>query len=116
MSTVNIEDKKKARTAVVVWVAVLCIYSDNQLVLPLVFKWDLNDWTYSVAKGLLLFSIVYAGFFIVVPLTLTKGWGTIKKLGFFLPMAAAMVSVVFWYHPLHCRSSHRGLRIHALTL
>lgn len=64
--------------------------------IPLAFGVNLHDWTYSGQKGLLLFSIVYAGFFIVVPLWLTKGWGLVKKPGFFVPMLAACVSVVFW--------------------
>jgi hypothetical protein len=58
---------------------------------------NLHSWTYSDAKGLLLFTVNYAGFFLILPLLLTKGWVTFKKPSFFVPVAAAAVSVVLWY-------------------
>jgi hypothetical protein len=69
------------------------------LLIPLIFGFNMHDWTYSNAKGLLLFSINYAGFFLILPLVLTKGWGTVKKPNF-IPVAATAISVVLWY-PLH---------------
>jgi hypothetical protein len=91
------ETKKKARQAIIIWLLFFASILIINLLIPFAFGLNLHDWTFSAEKGLLLFSIVYAGFFIIVPLTLTKSWGTVKKPAFFIPMVAAMLSVVFWY-------------------
>jgi membrane protease YdiL (CAAX protease family) len=97
MDSVDVQSKnKKAHQAITVWLLFFASALIINLLIPLAFGLNLHDWTFSGSKGLLLFPVVYAGFFIVVPLVLTKGWATVKKPSFFVPMAAAMVSVVFW--------------------
>jgi hypothetical protein len=91
------EEKKKAKQALIVWLLFFVSVLIINLLIPFALGLNLHDWTYSSTKGVLLFSVIYAGFFIVVPLTLTKGMGTVKKPGFFIPMLAASISVVFWY-------------------
>jgi hypothetical protein len=91
---------QKARQVLVVWVAFFAATLSFNLLIPLALGFDLHEWTYSTAKGLLLFSVDYAGFFVVVPLVLVKGWRTVRKPAFLIPMLAAAVSVVLWY-PIH---------------
>lgn len=93
-------NKKKARQALLVWSLFFAATVTINVLIPTGLGINLHDWTYSNAKGLLLFSVNYAGFFLIVPLVLTKGWRTFKKLSFIIPVAAAAISVVLWY-PLH---------------
>lgn len=90
-------NKKKARQALLVWSLFFAATVTINVLIPTGLGINLHDWTYSNAKGLLLFSVNYAGFFLIVPLVLTKGWRTFKKLSFIIPVAAAAVSVVLWY-------------------
>ena len=94
------EDKKKAHQAILVWVLFFGATVAINLLIPLALGLDMYSWTYSNAKGLLFFSTNYAGFFLVLPLILTKGWKTVKKPSFIIPLAVAAVSVVLWY-PIH---------------
>jgi len=97
MVAIDLKEKnKKARQAIIVWLLFFASALIINLLIPIALGLNLHDWTYSGSKGLLLFSVVYAGFFIVVPLVLTKGWSTVKKPGFLVPMLAATVSVVLW--------------------
>ena len=91
---------RKARQAVFVWIGFFVATVTLNLLIPFAFRFDLRAWTYSTLKGLLLFSVNYAGFFLVIPLLLTKGWHIVRKPAFLVPLAAAAVSVVLWY-PLH---------------
>lgn len=93
-------NKKKARQALLIWSLFFAATVTLNVLIPLVLETNLRDWTYSNAKGLLLFSVNYAGFFLVLPLVLTKGWRTFKKPSFIIPVSAAVLSVVLWY-PLH---------------
>lgn len=99
-SSDSVEIDKKARQAVYIWIAffVATVLINGTILYAIGI--DTYAWTYSTLKGLLLFTVDYAGFFLVVPLILTKGWKTIRKPSFLLPMAAAAVSVVLWY-PIH---------------
>ncbi len=66
------------------------------LLVPFLFGFDLRGWSSSDAKAFLLFVVDYAGFFLIVPLLLVKGWRVFKRLSFIVPLAAAAVSVVVW--------------------
>jgi hypothetical protein len=89
------EEKKKAQQAIIVWLLFFASASIINLLIPFALGLNLHDLTYSSTKGLVLFSAVYAGFFIVVPLALTKDMGKVKKPGFFIPMLAASVTLFF---------------------
>jgi hypothetical protein len=90
-------NKKKARQALIVWSLFFAATVTINVLIPIALGTNLHDWTYSDAKGLLLFLVNYAGFFLIVPLVLTKGWRTFKKPSFIIPVVAAAVSVVLWY-------------------
>jgi hypothetical protein len=92
--------KKKAKQALIIWAFFFAVTVALNLIIPIALGLNLHDWTYSNAKGLLLFSINYAGIFLILPLLITKGWSTFKKPSFIIPVAATAVSVVLWY-PLH---------------
>jgi len=92
--------KKKAKHALIIWACFFLVTVSANLLVPFAFHLNLHEWTYSTTKGLIIFSVNYAGFFLILPLLLTKGWMTFKKPSFFLPVAAAAVSVVLWY-PIH---------------
>jgi len=89
--------KKKASQAFLVWVLFFTATVSINLLIPFALRIDLHAWTYSSQKGLILFSVDYAGFFLVLPLLLTKGWYTVRKPSFLIPLIAAAVSVVVWY-------------------
>lgn len=89
-------NKKKARQALLIWSLFFFATVSINVLVPIALGINLHDWTYSDAKGLLLFSVDYAGFFLIVPLLLTKGWQTFKRPSFIIPVAAAAVSVVLW--------------------
>ena|GEM_PF-2386546 len=97
METNTQNKRKNARQAFIVWLLFFATAITINIGLPLALGLDLHAWTYSPLKGLLLFGVIYAGFFIVVPLTLTKGWSQVKKPTFLVPMVAAMFSVIIWY-------------------
>jgi hypothetical protein len=97
LNTEEYQDRKNARQALVIWVLFFASTAAINLLLPFAFGFSFRDWTNSDAKGLLLFSIDYAGFFLVLPLVLTKGWRTFKKPGFAIPVTAAAISVVLWH-------------------
>jgi hypothetical protein len=88
--------KSKARQALLVWVLFFAATFTINLLIPFFFGFDLHDWSFSNAKRLLVFSLDYAGFFLIVPWMLTKGWGVFKKPSFMVPVAAAAISVVIW--------------------
>jgi hypothetical protein len=92
--------RSKARQAFIVWILFFTTTVAINLIIPLIFGLNLHDWTYSNAKGFLLFSINYAGFFLILPLLLIKGWNTFRRPSFIVPVAFAAVSVVLWY-PIH---------------
>ena len=85
-----------ARQALLVWVFFFVATVAVNLLIPLVFGFDLHDWSFSSTKGFLIFAVDYAVFFLIIPLILTKGWTIFKKPSFLVPVAAAAVSVVIW--------------------
>jgi hypothetical protein len=89
--------KKKASQAFLVWVLFFAATVSINLLIPFALRIDLHAWTYSNQKGLILFSVNNAGFFLVLPLLLAKGWSTVRKPSFLIPLTAAAVSVVVWY-------------------
>jgi hypothetical protein len=92
--------REKAYQTLLIWTIFFAQTILINILIPISLGLNLYDWTFSKAKGLLLFSGSYAGFFLVLPLLLTKGWQTFKKPNFIIPVIAAAVSVVLWY-PLH---------------
>jgi hypothetical protein len=89
--------KKKARQALLIWGLFFAATAATNLLIPLALGINLHDWTFSGgAEGLILFSVDYAGFFLILPLVLVKGWSTVKKPSFLIPMLIAAVSVIFW--------------------
>ncbi len=91
------EGSRRARQAAIVWILFFIATVSINVLIPIAFGMNLHSWTYSNAKGFLFFSVNYAGFFLIVPLILTKGWRTVRKPSFIIPLALAAVSVVLWY-------------------
>jgi hypothetical protein len=91
------EEKRKARQAILVWILFFSATVAINLLIPVALGINMYGWTYSSAKELLLSSAGYAGFFLILPLILTKGWKTVKKPSFVIPLAAAAVSIALWY-------------------
>jgi len=61
--------------------------------LPFAWGADLHAWTYSLAKDILIHSLIYAGMFLVVPLLLTKGWQTVRRMNFLVPLSVAVLAI-----------------------
>ena len=61
--------------------------------IPFILGFDLHTWTYSQLKEAAFNLIIYGGLFLVVPLTLTKGWAIVRRPSFFLPLVAAVLAI-----------------------
>ena len=62
-------------------------------VFPIIFRLDTYTWTYSAAKSILFRFFIYGGVFFLLPLLLEKGWQTILRLEFLLPLVVAMIGI-----------------------
>jgi len=100
VSDSRLDNRLKAKEAIRIWLLFFAATLMMNLIIPLVLRIDLYNWTYSNAKGLLLFSVNYAGFFLFLPLVTTKGWMIVRKRSFIIPLIPAALSVVLWY-PFH---------------
>ncbi|TLN02138.1 hypothetical protein FDZ71_13245, partial [bacterium] len=56
---------------------------------------DLRAWAFS-KESLFVTSLIYAGVFWVAVLIVIKGWHTVRKSGFLIPMLIACVGFVLW--------------------
>ena len=90
------EKSRAFRQAVLLWVvffAALVIFNGT---VPFALGADLRVWTASPLKSMLFGLLFYSVLFMAVPLTLIKGWQTVRRPGFAIPMAAAMLGITFW--------------------
>jgi len=88
----NLEIRKRAHKALIIWLFFFIATLSINPLIPVALGLNLHDWPYSNPKGLLLFSVDYAGFFLVLPLLLTKGWKTFKKPSFITPVVTSAVN------------------------
>lgn len=63
---------------------------------------DVYRWTYSTIKDVLYRFFIYSIIFLVIPLIIVKGWKTVRKIDFLIPLIAAVVAIPFnlYYIPV----------------
>jgi hypothetical protein len=87
----------KFRNAVALWLVFITVNIIINGTVPFMLGADMRAWTTSTAKSLLYPLLLYGGIFLVVPLLLVKGSGTIKKPTFLIPLIVALVSIELWH-------------------
>ena len=61
--------------------------------IPFILGFDLHTWTYSPLKDVAFNLIIYGGLFLVIPLVLTKGWATVRRPAFLIPLIIAVLAM-----------------------
>jgi hypothetical protein len=92
------ERDRRAWQALAVWVVFIVLLVLVNGTVPFMLGVDVRAWTSSLAKAIAFDLIFYAGFFLIVPLILTKGWKTVRQPAFLLPLLVAVIGIGL--HPL----------------
>lgn len=92
------EKDRRAGQALAVWVVFIVLLVLVNGTVPFMLGVDVRAWTSSLAKASAFDLIFYAGFFLIVPLILTKGWKTVRQPAFLLPLLVAVIGIGL--HPL----------------
>ncbi len=91
------EKSRQFRQAVLLWAIFFVLFVIFNGTIPFALGMDLHAWTASPVKSVLLGLVFYAGIFLAVPLILVKGWGTVRRPAFLLPLCLAMLGIAFWH-------------------
>ncbi len=89
--------RRQFRQALIVWCVFIVLAVLVNGTIPFALGADLHAWTASPAKSVLLAFVFYAMLFLAVPLVLIKGWDTVRRPAFLLPLGLAMLGVTFWH-------------------
>jgi len=90
---VQTEPTARAKQALIVWGIFILVLVLLNGTIPFLLGADLHAWTSSTFKSVIFDWVLYAGFFLIVPLVLTKGWATVRQPGFLIPLMAAAIGV-----------------------
>lgn len=91
------EKNRQSNQAIIAWCVFFALLVLVNGTIPFALGVDLRAWTASPIKSLLLGFIVYGVLFLVVPLVLIKGWDTVRKPAFLLPLILAVLGITFWH-------------------
>src|SRR5512135_2890360 len=99
MTTANDQPSNLHRTrqALILWGIFFALVVLFNGTIPYLLGVDLHAWTGSPIKSVLLAFVFYAVLFLAVPLILIKGWDTVRRSGFLLPLGFAMLGITFWH-------------------
>ncbi len=91
---------RQFRQALIVWgVFILLVVLLNGTI-PFALGMDMHAWTASPLKTVIFSFVFYAMMFTAVPITLVKGWETVRQQGFLLPLCLAILGITlalrFW--------------------
>lgn len=83
----------RSMQALYVWgvFIILAVIFDGTI--PFILGFDLHKWTYSPLKDIAFNFSVYGCLFLVVPLVLEKGWATVRRPDFFIPLCVAVFAM-----------------------
>lgn len=96
---VNNESASPTRLALqafFVWLGYMVVNVLHHGTVPFVLGADLSEWVYSPEHLLLTGFLVYGMIFLVVPLILVKGWPTVRKPAFLIPLLLAVAAATLW--------------------
>lgn len=85
--------QRQSMQALFVWGVFIALAVIINGTIPFILGFDLHTWTYSPLKDVTFNFIVYGGLFLVVPLVLTKGWATVRRPAFFVPLILAVLAM-----------------------
>lgn len=89
----TIDIQRQAMQALYLWGVFITVAVIINGTIPFILGFDLRTWTYSPLKNVAFNLIIYGGLFLVVPLVLTKGWATVRRSAFFLPLIMAALAM-----------------------
>ncbi|MGZ7067581.1 MAG: hypothetical protein ACXVHT_04715 [Methanobacterium sp.] len=89
----NNSSENQFKLAIKVWILfiILAVLINGTILFAL--GYDLHNWTYSIYKGFLFYEVIYIALFLIVPLILVKGWETVKKADFLIPLIIIVVAI-----------------------
>jgi hypothetical protein len=93
MQTESMEINRRAKQALIVWGAFIVLNVLFNGTIPFLLGKDLYTWTNAPLKSLLFNVVQYGIMFLVVPLILTKGWGTVRQPAFLLPLLLGILGL-----------------------
>ncbi len=89
---------REFRQALLLWICFFVLVVLLNGTIPFALGVDLHAWTRSGAKSLLIGFVIYSVLFLAVPLLLIKGWPTVRRPDFLLPLIVAMLGITFWHY------------------
>lgn len=89
----KIDVQSQAMQALYLWGVFIALAIIINGTIPFILGFDLHAWTYSPLKSVAFNLIIYGGLFLVIPLALTKGWATVRRPAFFLPLIVAVLAM-----------------------
>ncbi len=90
-------DRSRAfRQALLLWICFFILVVLLNGTIPFALGVDLRAWTESPLRSRLFGFLLYSVMFLALPLLLTKGWTTVRRPDFLLPLLAAMLGITFW--------------------
>lgn len=92
-SNSQLDTEEQFKEALYVWGIFIILAILINGTIPFVLEVDLHTWTNSSLKSAVFNFLIYGGLFLVVPLGLTKGWATIRRPEFLLPLSIAVLAI-----------------------
>ncbi len=90
------DQAREFRQALLVWTCFFVLVVLINGTIPFALGVDLRAWTQSPIKSLLIGFLFYSVMCLAVPLLLIKGWATLRRPDFLLPLLVAMLGITFW--------------------
>ena len=87
----------ESQRALLLWIVFFVLLVLFNGTIPFAFGVDLHAWTASLIKSILFGLIFYAGIFLAIPLILIKGWDTVRRPAFLIPLCLAILGITFWH-------------------
>ncbi len=94
----NRDKGRQARQALIVWIVFFVLLVLFNGTIPFALGADLRAWTSSPAKLIPFGFVFYGVLFLAVPLTLIKGWNTVRRPAFLVPLAIGILGMTFWHY------------------
>jgi hypothetical protein len=89
----TINTQRQSAQALYLWGVFIVLAVIINGTIPFMLGFDLHTWTYSPLKDVAFNLIIYGGLFLVVPIVITKGWATVQRPAFFLPLLVAVLAM-----------------------
>ncbi len=91
-----VERGRETRQAVILWCVFFVLLVIFNGTVPFALGVDLRSWTASPVKSFLFGLLFYGLLVLVIPLVLIKGWNTVRRPAFLLPLIVAVIGVACW--------------------